>query len=333
MTTVVTGQLDLRRHAEEIVLRASRAPSHHNAQPWVFRVRAGEVEVHADPARRMPVADPDDRQLLIGVGAAVYGVRLALRHLGVAPVVRLARDPARPNLAAVVAGVRGLGGASEEDRLYAELNRRRTVRTPFTDDALPVPLQVTLTDVARDEGVALHWVVREGFRRGLAALAVRAEREQQADPDFRAELTRWVGPKATASHAGIPHSSLGTTASAGHVAEFPLRDFTAGSPGPAAPAGRPEAHPGVVVLGTVTDRRADWLRTGQALHRLLLVASAAGYYASYLNQPLEVPQLRALVRDELSLDDHPQLILRVGRPGGPLPPLTPRRPVSEVLLP
>jgi len=110
-----------------------------------------------------------------------------------------------------------------------------------------VPLQVTLTDEVEDEGAELRWVVRLGSRRGLAALAVTAEREQQSNPDFRAELARWVGPAATGDAAGIPYSNLGATASAGHMAEFPLRDFTAGDAGPALPGGRLEAHPGVAV--------------------------------------------------------------------------------------
>lgn len=68
------------------------------------------------------------------------------------------------------------------------------------------------------------------------------------------------------------------------------------------------------------------------MHLLLLAASAGGYAASFLNQPLEIPRLRSRVRHELRLDDYPQVILRLGRPRGPLPPPTPRRPVNEVLL-
>jgi hypothetical protein len=334
--TLLPDQVDLRQRAEEIASAASRAPSHHNAQPWVFRVLAREVEVFADRSRRMPIVDPDDRQLLIGVGAAVYGVRVALARLGLRAVVRLARDQARPDLAAVVTVSREPRGSVDPDaaRLYGHLDRRRTVRGPFTDDALPVPVQVGLTDAVEQEGVSLHWVVRAGYRRDLAILTAAAEREQQADPDLRAEQARWVGPAATAAGAGIPHSNLGTaTAAADPGSAFPLRDFAGGDPAAGVPAHRPEAHPGIAVLHTRTDRRADWLRAGQALHRLLLEASTAGFQASFLNQPLEVRRLREQIRADLGLSGHPQLVLRLGRPRGPLPPPTPRRPASDVLLP
>ena len=64
---------------------------------------------------------------------------------------------------------------------------------------------------------------------------------------------------------------------------------------------------------------------------MLLVATAAGYAASYLNQPLELPDLRVRLRAELRLAGRPQVILRFGRPAEPLPSRIPRRPIEDVL--
>ena len=63
-----------------------------------------------------------------------------------------------------------------------------------------------------------------------------------------------------------------------------------------------------------------------------LSAAAEGYASSYLNQPLELPGLRQQLRDELRLAGWPQLILRLGRPAGPLPPPATRRPAGELLI-
>jgi hypothetical protein len=278
----------------------------------------------------VPVVDPEDRQLFIGVGAAVFGLRLALAQLGLRPVVRLAREPARPDLAAVVVAAGPAAAAAADDALYAQLDRRRTVRGPFTDDAVPVPLQIRLTEVARREGVTPHWLVQQGPRQALAAIVQAAERHQQSDPRFRAELARWTGSSVAQDRTGIPPENIGTATRSGAQAQFALRDFTSGR---GTQDSRPEAHPGILALCTPTDRRADWLRTGQALHHLLLVAADAGHAASYINQPLELPRLRSRLRAELWLRDHPQLILRIGRPTGALPPATPRRPTADVLLP
>jgi hypothetical protein len=208
------------------------------------------------------------------------------------------------------------------------------VRGPFTDDALPTDLQRELTREVEQEGVALYWAVGEKSRHDLAALVLEADREQRADLDLRAELVHWVGPAATRRGAGIPLASLGRAAAPGGAeVGFRMRDFTGGDPDLGAPTHRAEAEPGIAVLHTRTDQRSDWLRAGQAMHRLLLAASAAGFQASYLNQPLEVPRMRDQLRRDLGLPGHPQVVLRLGRPRGLVPPPTPRRPLSDVLLP
>src|SRR5262249_40441163 len=71
----------------------------------------------------------------------------------------------------------------------------------------------------------------------------------------------------------------------------------------------PEPRPVVAVLTTSDDGPADWLRAGQALLRLLLAGSSHGLAASFLNQPLEDPGLRAQVRSELALPGPAQVVL------------------------
>ncbi len=72
----------------------------------------------------------------------------------------------------------------------------------------------------------------------------------------------------------------------------PLRYFGAHRH-PSALTSRPfERRPSIAVLCSAHDRRADWLRAGQALEHVLLVATARGLRASLLHQALEWPDLR-----------------------------------------
>lgn len=54
-----------------LVRYAVRAPSSHNSQPWLFRVVGDTLELRADRGRRLPVVDPEDRELTISCGAAL----------------------------------------------------------------------------------------------------------------------------------------------------------------------------------------------------------------------------------------------------------------------
>ena len=75
--------------------------------------------------------------------------------------------------------------------------------------------------------------------------------------------------------------------------------------------------------------RKKWVAAGEALQRILLRATAAGLTASYLNQAVEVPELRARLRDAVGEAGLPQVMIRLGY-GLDVPPV-PRRRVEEVL--
>jgi hypothetical protein len=84
-----------------LIATAARAPSVHNTQPWRFKVSRYAIELYADPRRKLRV-DRLGREMLISCGAAVFGLRLAVRSLGYLPLVELLPDPDRLRLLARV---------------------------------------------------------------------------------------------------------------------------------------------------------------------------------------------------------------------------------------
>jgi hypothetical protein len=88
--------------------------------------------------------------------------------------------------------------------------------------------------------------------------------------------------------------------------------------------------PTLAVLGTDDDTPRDWVHAGQALARVLLQARVEDVWASFLNQTIEVPDLRKRLRSELGIKGFPQACLRLGY-GEDIKP-TPRRAVQEVLI-
>jgi hypothetical protein len=81
----------------------------------------------------------------------------------------------------------------------------------------------------------------------------------------------------------------------------------------------------VALLTTREDGRADWVRAGQALQRVLPRAGAAGVSAAFHAQALEVSELREFIRVRFSDGAHPQMLLRLGRPAAEVPTRSPRR--------
>ncbi len=307
----------------ELLRTAALAPSMHNTQPWRFGfLRASQtIELYADPSRMLAYSDPHGRAVHIACGAALFNLRLAIAAAGREPVVRLLPDPAEPMLLAVLRlGVPYRAGQTEEE-LHAAIPERHTNRQPFSNRAVPSGVLAELLEAAVAEGASLHLPDRPEAAR-LLYLVRDAERNLLADPAYHAELARWVG--GTRDRDGIPGSALGPRDPGGGT---PVRDFLAGEHQPASYAWF-EDNPQLAVLSTPSGSRADWLRAGQALQRVLLTATTHGIAVCPLTQPLETADAW-LVRDPREGNDLPQMILRLGY-GLPVPG-TPRRPVSEIL--
>ncbi|MEV0308264.1 Acg family FMN-binding oxidoreductase [Nonomuraea fuscirosea] len=310
--------LDHESGVRRLLVAAGQAPSVLNTQPWRFRVPGRElVEVYADPERRLRVSDPRGRNQHVSCGAALLNLRLAVRTAGRRPMVFLLPSPEeQPDLLAAVRLGAAIPATTEHRELYDLVPARRTSRRPYFDRRIPPAVMAELRLAASREGARLVTLDRHGTA-DLLEYAAMAEDELSRDHDYRAELAAWTvrGPlyDGVADYALAPRASRDPS---------PVRDF-----GRQHGEARFEERPQLAVLTTPGDRPADWLRAGQALQRMLLVATRHGVSASYLNQPLDLRDMRKR-RDPHHRRGHPQMIIRLGY--GPYVPRSPRRPAAEL---
>ena len=124
---------DLRRAAAAAV----RAPSLYNSQPWRFRLRDGAIEVLADPARQLTVADSTGWAVRIACGAATCNARLALAAAGTPAQVLLRPDRAQPELLARLTPGPRRPPTYTESELASAIPRRHSNRQPFWPDPVP----------------------------------------------------------------------------------------------------------------------------------------------------------------------------------------------------
>lgn len=128
----------------------------------------------------------------------------------------------------------------------------------------------------------------------------------------------------------MPGYAFGVGDLLSHAGPMMIRTFDWGSRQAARDRQIALGSPVLAVLGTANDRPSAWVAAGQALARVSLRAAAAGVSVSFLNQPIEVGELRRQAIDILGREGYPQLVLRMGY--GPVVDPTPRRPVREVVL-
>lgn len=304
----------------EIVEAATRAPSSHNTQPWLFEQHGNELLLFADRTRRLPVNDPNDRELIISCGAALFNLEVAARHFGFRPEVTTFPVTDADNLVAQVLLVPETPPTLLP--LFEAIPQRRTTREPFdTTVDLPSGFPHHLLEAVEVFDVQFH-LVPPGDREALAELVEEGDRLQFSDPQWRHELAHWMHPRRTGDGLEVPPViGLATRVA---VSSLDLGRSTA-----AKDHRQLVAAPLVVSLSTVRDTPSAWVETGRALERMLLAAAIHDVQVGYLNQPCQVAPLRAQLAEFLELDGFPQVVLRMGHLMKSRAPSA-RRPVSEV---
>ncbi len=306
-----TAAVDVVRYA---VAAAVWAPSVHNTQPWRFSGSGQEISLYADRSRQLKVADPGGREMLISCGAALFTLRLALRSLGYIPETRVLPDPdGKPMLVARVSFRQKARATEYELRLLSQVRQRRTHRGGFDSVPLSPDLLAALRQAAARDGTKLHIMAEDG-RQALAAAVQTAERTFRLDSARVQEIARWASAPGSTTSDGVPSTSY--PAQAEHTSpDYPGRDFAHGHRWGLpvfSSAPWPRSAGTVGLLTTAGDRPEDWVNTGHALQRILLIASTCGVAAALHSQPIELPGLREDIRTRLSGGAYPQLVLRLG---------------------
>jgi nitroreductase len=327
-----SGSIELTR---ALIGAALLAPSHWNAQPWRFEAEGSVIRIAADPARALPVTDPDRRSMMIGLGAALENMTIAARAWGLRPAVETFPSDAARSVVARMSWAEG-GGPRRDRALFNVIPERRTNRRVYDGRGIyPQNRSQLLAQVSGD--FQLRWLDDRDPLRRLADLAHDATRAEAEDRRTAIEQQAWLrddDADARRRGDGVTVNALEYPGLAhwmpGHAfnPDSWLHRFGAESAARQARDGLRSA--GAVVL--LTGRRRDEstsLMAGQAFQRFALKATQLGIAHQPVSAPIEVERMRGeLVRLFDAGGEEPLLLVRLGHAPAPGPSV--RRAVSLV---
>jgi hypothetical protein len=311
----------------ELIRNATFAANGHNSQPWNFAIKENSIEIHPDYTRRLPYVDPINRELWISLGCALENMLIAARAAGYIPEVTYpeSRDFIKVQLTVDL---------PQPSPLFDAIRLRQTTRSEHDigrhilrdelDQARALPLE---------PGVAMNFVLNPTDMEIVLEYVNQGNLNQFGDKDFINELIYWLRftkKEAIASFDGLFSRCSGSP----EVPRWLGQIFIAGAnlkQQADADAKKLRSSSIAIVFVSETDDKTAWVRTGQVYERMALLMTSLGIKSAFLNQPIEVADLRSEFQSAMGLGSFmPQLLARFGYADPMLRSL--RRPVEQVVV-
>lgn len=308
---------------ERLVHYARLAPSIRNSQPWKFVLGSSSVDVFADRARWLSVADGDRREMHLSLGCAIESLRIAADFGGYGTGLQYFPMQSDETLVARVSVA--LGGPKRADPaadLLRSMLTRRTSRKVF-DTAQPVgdKDKSALYSCFEVGGVSLHFLSERTALDALAALETRADAMLFAKPEYRAELAHWVG-----------RGALGTSWLMSKIGQLAVGHLRGSDRIAREDTERVASAPLVCLLTTHHDQRVDQIQAGEAYMRIALVAESRDLRIQPVSQVLETAETRAGVAKIFGLGERTaQHLFRLGHAEPEAGPST-RLPLDSIMV-
>jgi len=310
----------------ELVRYATLAPNGHNTQPWKFAIKENVIEIHPDFTRHLPAVDPNERELWISLGCALENLIVSARAIGYEPEVTY---PATADFIHI-----GLTtNTSQGGAMFDAIPLRQNTRSEYDGQPIKSTDLDEVQTVALEPGIALHFVTAPADIEKVLEYVNQGNLIQYADQAFVDELIHWLRfnkKEALSSLDGLYSLCSGNPEVPGWLGKMVVAG-TKPQGQAAADAKKLRSSPGAVVVASESEDKTAWVRTGQVYERLALKMTSLNIKSAFLNQPIEVSEVRSQFQNAMGLGTAlPQLLVRFGYADAM--PRSVRRAVEQVLI-
>ena len=311
----------------ELVRYATMAANSHNTQPWIFRIQTDRIILSPDLDRRCPIVDPDNHHVFASLGAAAENIVTAAEAFGLRS--ELAFDPATSSISIVF-----VRASAQRAAAFEAIPERQSTRATFNGGAAPADLLKELEAYATSPAVDLHLLIDPREKERITEFVVAGNGAQMDNEAFVEELRSWIRfneAQALATGDGLSYRSVGSPSSPPWLGNILFGMMFRKGPENDKYRQQIKSSAGIAVFVCKDQCQHAWVEAGRAYQRFALLSTARGMRHAFINQPVEVPEIRQQVASSLNLGDRlPDLIIRFGF--GEPTPRTLRRPVDDVVI-
>ncbi len=320
--------LDQAPETRDFIRYATLAANSHNTQPWRFKVNDNGIEILPDLTRHLPAVDPDNHHLFASLGCAAENLSISAAARGRGGA--LSFNPAN-------GGAVSLGYSDElkdEPALFDAIAKRQSTRAEYDGRAVSGNDLKALASAAAVPGVDFVLITDRAQINKVRDLVTAGNSAQLADPQFVHELKAWLrfNPRrALRMGDGLFSASSGNPALPDWLGPVMFDLVFKAAAENDKYARQIASSAGVAVFVAQNANPEHWVLAGRSCQRFALQATALGLKHAFINQPVEVADLRPELAALAGLPGRrPDIVMRFGY--GPALPYSARRPVESVIL-
>lgn len=328
--------LDLPSRLKFLLRFAILAPSTHNSQPWLFKIRDNRCYLYLDETRRLPQADPIGRDLYISIGCALENFVIAARYFKVFDSLNY--GPFAENNLLVEAIIKE-DFSKEFDQDYESLiriiPRRSNARGLFRKESVPQLVREDILAQVKNEyltdGIAIHFIEDKESIREIASLTADGLKIAYNNPLFRQEMSCWINNNFSSRKEGIPGYALKMPAWISFIFPFIVRNFNIGSKLAKLNYWSLNSAPLICIITAPENKPLTWLQIGRLAERLMLELNSREFNTSIFVASIEMGDLYQKVQRIIGTNDLPQFLFVIGKIDSKQKP-TPRHSVEDKIL-
>lgn len=317
-----------------ILSYATRAPSTHNSQPWLFKLQPNSVSISYNEKLFLPEADKDGRDLYISIGCMIENMIITASHFGFkADYVFL--ENSTDNHIADINFEKSDYSSPENEKLFKTISSRVNSRGQFNNEEISNEVSKIVkfnSEEFIDSKISLTILNKKEDIHKMAELTREAMHRAYDRPSFRMEVSHWMNSNLSRKKEGIPGYSLKLPLILSVIIPVIIRCFNVGKLLGRLNFESIKSAPLIFIFSSQNNSRKDWIDIGRYAEKLMLSLQAEGFQTSIFVGSLEIGDLYKDVHQLTGLDlGRPGFIFAVGHIPG-INKITPRHKLEDKII-
>lgn len=307
------------------------APSTHNTQPWLFKIKGESCEIYKDNKLTLPYADPFGRDLYISIGCAIENLIIASKYFKVFKDIKYY---SKENLIAEVF-FQNLNQTIESDPKFEKfiigIKQRLNARGLFENKSIPENIINEIYNLNDSkELIKINILTDKRKIEEVAKLVSQGLEIAYQNKNFRQEMSKWINNNLSKRKDGIPGYALKMPLLISFIFPFLIRNFNLGKKLGYLNYISVRSAPVSILISAKENTPLNWVKVGQIAERIMVYLASENIRNSIFVSAIEMG-LSEKLKDIFNTDYEPQFHFCIGYMQNKFK-FTPRHKVEDKLL-